>query len=238
MTTWGRYEELRPRQIDAILAHAPVAYIPWGALEWHSYQNPIGLDTLKVHALAMQVAARTGGVVVPPVYAGYQTMKPHAQFMHTIEVPAEVIMGLANAYLDQLADEGFKLTVLIMGHYGSEHVKALMHVCDNWATIRGAGTGMKVWAFPEHTVLPQGTEPPPDHAGKYETSLLMHLRPELVDLGELPAQGEVVGNEARMGIGGHDPRESSADLGARLAEQIISAIVAGVKERLAAEGAA
>ena len=235
MTTWGRYEELRPRQIDEILAHTPVAYLPWGALEWHSYQNPIGLDTLKIHGLALEAAARTGGVVVPPVYAGYQTMKPHAQFMHTIEVPAEVIMGLANAYLDQLADEGFKLTVLMMGHFGSEHVKALMHVCDNWATIRGAGTGMTIWAFPEYLVLPEGSEPPPDHAGKYETSLMMHFRPELVDLGELPAKGDILGNGTRMGIGGQDPREASADVGARLAEQIVSAVVDGVKERLAGE---
>jgi creatinine amidohydrolase/Fe(II)-dependent formamide hydrolase-like protein len=123
----------------------------------------------------------------------------------------------------------------MMGHFGSEHVKALMHVCDNWATIRGAGTGMKIWAFPEYLVLPAGTEPPADHAGKYETSLMMHFRPELVDLGELPAKGDILGNGARMGIGGQDPREASADVGARLAEQIVSAVVTGVKERLAGE---
>lgn len=235
MPAWGRYEELRPRQIDAILAETPVAYIPWGALEWHSYQNPIGLDAIKVSNLALEAAKRTGGVVVPPVYAGYQTMKPHAQFKHTVEVPAEVIMGLANAYLDQLADEGFRLTVLLMGHFGGEHVKALMHVCDNWPTIRGAGTGMKVWAFPEYVVRPEGADPPPDHAGKYETSLLMHLRPDLVDLAELPAEGEVVGNGPRMGIHGHDPREASAEIGARVAEEIVAAIAAGVRERLAAD---
>jgi creatinine amidohydrolase len=233
MSAWGRYEELRPRQIDAILAQAPVAYIPWGSLEWHGHQNPIGLDTIKVHHLAMEAASRTGGVVVPPVYAGYQTMKPHARFMHTIEVPAEVIMGLANAYLDQLADEGFKLTVLLMGHYGGEHVKALMHVAENWRTIRGAGSSMRIWAFPEYLVRPEGSQPPADHAGKYETALLMHYRPDLVDLGELPAAGEVVGNEPRLGIHGDDPRQASADLGARLAEEIVAAVVAGVTERLA-----
>mgnify|MGYP006201188507 CR=1 FL=1 len=32
----------------AVRAEAPVAYLPWGALEWHSYHAPIGLDGLPV----------------------------------------------------------------------------------------------------------------------------------------------------------------------------------------------
>ena len=80
MPAWGRYEDLRPRQVEAILKEAPVAYLPWGSLEWHSYHNPIGLDALKVHGLCMMAAEQTGGVVWPPIFAGYQTMKPHANY--------------------------------------------------------------------------------------------------------------------------------------------------------------
>ncbi len=231
MSAWGRYEELRPRQIDAILQEAPVAYIPWGALEWHSYQNPIGLDTLKVHGLAMMAAERTGGVVWPPIYVGYQTMKPHAGFKHTIEVPAETVMALANAYLDQCADEGFRLVVLIMGHYGGEHVKALTHVAENWRRVRNPDSDMQVWAFPEYRVREE--EPlRGDHAGAYETSLMMMLRPELVDLSELPAEGDIIGTQGGYGIGGEDPRQATPERGRELAELIVSGIVEGVKARL------
>lgn len=231
MPDWGRYEELRPRQIEAILRQAPVGYIPWGSLEWHSYHNPIGLDALKVHGLAVLAAQRTGGIVWPPVFAGYQTMKPHAGFKHTIEVPAEVVMGLANAYLDQAADEGFKLIVIMMGHYGGEHIKALMHVVENWPRYRGRDSGMKIWAFPEYRVDPENPLPG-GHAGAYETSLMMYLRPGLVDVSELPPEGEVVGVEAGFGIGGKDPRQSTREYGQELAETIVERIVAGVQERL------
>ena len=231
MAKWGLYEQLRPRQIDEILAEAPVAYLPWGSLEWHSFHNPIGLDALKVHRLCQMAAERTGGVVWPPIFAGYQTMKPHAGFKHTIEVPAEVVMGLANAYLDQCADEGFKLVVILMGHYGGEHVAALEHVARNWAKIRGKGSDMQIWAVPEYRVDPDNPIPG-DHAGKYETSLMMYLLGELVDLAELPAEGEVCGAEAGFGIGGQDPREASAEYGRELAERIVEALVKGVNERM------
>ena len=231
MPAWGRYEDLRPRQVEAILKEAPVAYLPWGSLEWHSYHNPIGLDALKVHGLCMMAAEQTGGVVWPPIFAGYQTMKPHANFKHTIEVPAEVIMGLVNAYLDQCADEGFKLVVVVMGHYGSEHVKAIMHVVENWPRVRQPGSDMKIWAFPEYRVREEAPLRG-DHAGLYETSLMMFLRPELVDLSELPEDGEVCGTEAGFGIGGEDPRQSTVEYGKELAETIVSGIVEGVQQRL------
>jgi creatinine amidohydrolase len=53
---WGRYENLRPAQIDAIRAQTPLAYLPWGALEWHSYHAPIGLDGIKAQELCEALA--------------------------------------------------------------------------------------------------------------------------------------------------------------------------------------
>jgi creatinine amidohydrolase/Fe(II)-dependent formamide hydrolase-like protein len=61
----------------------------------------------------------------------------------------------------------------------------------------------------------------------------MFLRPELVDLGELPTEGDVVSTAPEsFGISGDDPRQATAELGRRLAEEIVEGIVAGVRERL------
>jgi len=48
-----------------------------------------------------------------------------------------------------------------------------------------------------------------DHAARNETSLMMHLRPELVDLGQLPKSAD----EWPQGVGGDDPRKATADFG-------------------------
>jgi hypothetical protein len=34
------FTDLRPDQLEQTLAEAPVAYVPWGALEWHSVHLP------------------------------------------------------------------------------------------------------------------------------------------------------------------------------------------------------
>jgi len=233
MATWGRYEEMRPGQIDAVLAETPIAYLPWGSLEWHGPQNPIGLDALKAHALCIMAAERTGGVVWPPIFAGYETMKPHAGFRHTIEVPAEAVMAIANAYLDQAADEGFRLVFILMGHYGGQHMKAIRMAVENWPKIRGRGSDMKILAFSD-AELRRCDSPYPagDHAGACETSLMMHFRPDLVCLAALPREGPVCGIEAGYGVGGEDPRTATADLGAALAEEIVTEIVTRVTQAL------
>ena len=53
-----RYERLRPAQIVARREACPVAYLPIGTIEWHGEHNPVGLDTLKMHALLVHVRAR------------------------------------------------------------------------------------------------------------------------------------------------------------------------------------
>jgi creatinine amidohydrolase/Fe(II)-dependent formamide hydrolase-like protein len=55
-----------------------------------------------------------------------------------------------------------------------------------------------------------------DHAAKWETSILMHLRPELVDMERLDDR------TATEGIYGEDPRRSAnSELGAQVVESIV-----------------
>ncbi len=52
-----RLEYMRPEQIDAARARQPTIYLPFGALEWHGYHNPVGLDGLKAHEQLVGLAA-------------------------------------------------------------------------------------------------------------------------------------------------------------------------------------
>ena len=57
-----RYEFTKPEEYRAIKATVPIAYLPWGAHEWHGLHNPLGLDTLKVHGICQALCAATGGI--------------------------------------------------------------------------------------------------------------------------------------------------------------------------------
>lgn len=204
--TWGPYERLRPAQIDRIRRQTPIAYVPWGALEWHSYHNPIGLDGMLAHGQCTALAQETGGVVLPPLYVGTDTIKPYKGFRHSLEHPPDTIRRLCTEILEQLADEGFKVIVVITGHCGGRHTEALREAASTFATQ----TPMpKVWVVPAFE--PVQDIYPSNHAAQGETSLQLLFGPEMVDLAALPADRVATLDED--GVWGADPRLASTEEG-------------------------
>ena len=66
-----------------------------------------------------------------------------------------------------------------------------------------------------------------DHAGKWETSLLMALRPECVDMSRLPDDPD----ERLVGVFG-DAREATEEYGRRGVELVVQRIVAKAQQAL------
>ena len=214
------YDTLLPKEFGEELHRAPVAYLPWGALEWHGRHLPLGLDGLKAHALCRLTAERAGGVVLPPVWSGYETLALNG-FDHTLEFDRELVMALLRAYLGQLGRVGFRLVVVLTGHYGIEHVAALAEAADTFARSDG-GRDTAVWVLPEYE-LARDLGYHGDHAARWETSILMHLRPELVDLGRLDDR------TASEGIFGEDPRTTATR---ELGQSVTDRVVANLAQRI------
>jgi creatinine amidohydrolase len=222
---WGRYENLRPAQIEAIRKQAPIAYLPWGALEWHSYHAPIGLDGIKANGLCEALAQETGGVVLPPVYIGTDTIKPYKGFHHTIDHSAETVTKLCLEFLTQLADESFKVIVLVTGHYGGGHVDAIQKAAAEFAASHPE---IGLWAFPDSEPL-EGAYPK-NHAARGETSFQLLFKPELVDLTLLPPDRETTLDDD--GVWGEDPRKASTAEGAQMLKVFLENAVPKIRKLL------
>ncbi len=207
---WGKYAELRPAQIEAIQQLASIAYIPWGALEWHSLHAPVGLDGIKACGLCEALAKETGGVILPPVYVGTDTIKPYKGFKHTIEHSSTTVATLCREYLCQLADEGFRVIVLVTGHYGEGHVEAIKTAVDQFSD---ENPDVGIWAFPDSEPL-EGSFTA-DHAARGETSFQLLFQPEMVDLTTLPKRETTLDDD---GVWGEDPRKASAEQGQQMLE--------------------
>lgn len=219
---WGKYEQLRPDQIEDIQRRASIAYIPWGALEWHSYHAPVGLDGMKAHGLCEALAKETGGVVLPPIYVGTDTIKPFKGFKHTIEHNATTVTTLCAEYLRQLADEGFKVIVLVTGHYGEGHVAAIKKAVD---TFSKDNPDIGLWAFPDSEPL-EGAFPA-DHAARGETSFQLLFHPETVDLSKLPDREPTLDED---GVWGEDPRNATAEEGGDMLDIFLQKTVSKIKK--------
>jgi creatinine amidohydrolase len=210
---WGRYSDLRPAQIDAIRAAAPIAFVPWGALEWHSLHAPIGLDSVKAEGICTAIARQTGGVVLPAIPMGVNTIKPFKGFPHSIDVPADVATQVAETFCTQLADEKFKVVILFTGHYPPEQIDALEAGAER-ARKAFPETRFEVWSdliFLENAFKA-------DHAGATETSFQMHFVPGSVDLDALPQRPVTLDGD---GIMGEDPREATQERGSRQLEVVV-----------------
>lgn len=248
-----QYERLRPRQIIAAREACPVAYIPLGTIEWHGYQNPVGLDAIKAQALAVRCAQAGGGVVFPPLWYGESreeglmeaTAADAADITAAMQLPPD---SFAPGYMRVAPQEqydryqklllhilcevrslGFKVATLVCGHYPLiDHARAACSLFHQ-ARFRGKRAEMITWAFTGYELVKQELPEAGDHAGFWETCLLMALVPGLADLDELPKDP----NAKLTGVISHRPViESNAAYGEKAVGMIVERVAAAVGDRL------
>jgi creatinine amidohydrolase len=199
---WGRYSELFPNDLAAIRAAAPLAYLPWGALEWHGPHLPLGMDGITAEHVAERLVQRTGGVLLPTTWWPV-TALPHSA---SLSVNHKVIRVLLSQIFQGLAASGWRIVALISGHYAQGHELVLIDAAE--AAINDLG--LLVLTIPPMALIDEDML---DHAGLWESSQLMAIRPDLVRLDEL-GNGKL--DVASSAVLGQDPRgRASASLGER-----------------------
>jgi len=234
-----RYEELTPAELEEAIADCGAFIIPNGLLEWHGDHLPLGLDALKIQAIACDVSRRTGAVVLPVNYWGHGG---YGAFCGTLVFSEELVGALYGEMFAQLEKIGARLVVLITGHYGPAQVDLIKKSAADYMKR----SRLLVIAHPEYEAITMDSgEQPCDHAGKYETSFALHYFPELVRLdlfrrGECPIKHYARENERWPE---EDPsvnwiwkedlsRIASADLGADAAERIVNHVAMEIETAL------
>jgi creatinine amidohydrolase len=180
-----RLEELDPAGLETRLAARPALVLALGTIEWHSHHLPLGLDLLKAQAIAERAAGQADAVLAPPAWwAAGGVAQPH-----TLRLPAAVTEPVLTAVLRGFAEMGFRAIALVNGHYGLENSIAVRRAAL-------AVTDATVVPLADYELLTD-LGATGDHAGVWETALLLPVRPDLVHLdheGELPG---VIGDDPR-----------------------------------------
>lgn len=237
-----RYEEMKPGEVVIARTKKPVAYLPIGGIEWHGEHNPLGLDTVKAHELCIRAAQKGGGLVMPPLFWGESRQSGLLEFNYNVDgkvtekmqLPAENFskgyMGgvtpeqehefyehlLTHIYY-QLKSLGFRVIFVLCGHYP---LKA--HAERTAQKFMESNQNMRIYAGieadPVRDIYPNGG----DHAGKWETSIMYTLRPELVDVSILGDDKSI----KPIGVYGEDPRcDDLVEFGQKVTQDIIDRMV-------------
>jgi creatinine amidohydrolase len=189
-----RWEYLHPQEFAAAVAECPVCYLPLGTLERHGSHLPFGLDGLKAYGLCLRAAQRHGGVVLPPLHwgthgwwaeeyrRGLEGDRPtRKQPPGSVYIHEGLLMNLLLSMFREVEYAGFKVIVALTGHYPDNHLLAVKHAAAQYMV----DSQVKVWALAEYELSGE-VEVGRDHAGKWETSLLLALYPELVKMERCP----------------------------------------------------
>ena len=225
MTDKVLYEELTPREFKERLAEAPIAYLPLGTLEWHGEHLPLGSDGLQSRGFFVDLAKRVGGIVLPMLFVAPDRyrVEPDGTELYGMDIckaeryrayPDQQLPGsaywideetfatLLESILARLKRAGFGI-VVAHGH-GPSTGLFRSHI-DEWSKKHGLKL-FHCWRDDDSDGLGIQT----DHAGANETSLVMALRPELVQMENLDPNPDVF----PLAVDALDPRkEASAELG-------------------------
>lgn len=174
MPIWKNYEELRPDQLEELIAASPVAYWPLGLLEHHGWHLPIGFDGIKARRICERIAARNGGIILPTMWWGGGG--GHDVFKWSHYQNPQAIVAMLDTTARQLLDFGFRALVLLAGHYPWQSF-----LDDTVPTLRQDYPQALVLAGTEVSICGDAVQLRGDHAAKEETSFGLALFPEFVD---------------------------------------------------------
>ena len=264
MTT-VQFELLRPAQLVAERERCPLIFLPIGPLEWHSVHLPYGTDALNATEVARRVAERVGGVVLPTFYWGTERERPpevardlgfsERDYIVGMDFPNNMLKSLycreeflallVRELLDGLLALKYRLIVIVNGHGASNHLETLRRLSTEYTACSPA----RVLLAPAWLANDDTFKIGPGHADAAETSLMMALYPERVDMHELPPASEPLRNQDWAVVDAEtfrgrptpdhtvraeaDPRLSaSAQLGRQTLARIIDAVEQEVRAAL------
>ncbi len=233
-TTPVRWAELRPDDFFARRVACPVVYLPLGLCEPHGHVAPLGLDLIKAEYYCEEAARRFGGIVAPAQGYHIHECGFHAPWLVEVvgeedpllgAIPPHVMLHLFLYQLRAFALAGFQGVIAVSGHSGGSQ-EDLRRV----ATAFTERLGLPVILKTDSEWIPHLH--PGDHAGRYEVSQLLAIRPDLVDL-TLLRRGQEPGSGGRLALG-DDAGEATAGYGHVLNEAIIAVLgkaVAGMSRQ-------
>lgn len=246
------WERMRSDEFAAVLAHPDRWFVllPIGATEQHGDHLPVDVDIHAATEVCREVARRDDQVIVaPPLPFGYsaaQTYRPG-----TITLRSSTLIEVLRDTCGSILEQGFRKLLVVNGHNGNKWMagQLVTEIAKEPGVFVGALTyfDLTLQEFTERRVSRLGGE---GHAGELETALELHTRPELVldervaryvtptsayGFVDLAVRGPLAGGVRPEGIPYPDgvmgdPTVATAELGARILEAAVAAILEIIAE--------
>jgi creatinine amidohydrolase len=178
---------------------APIVLLPIGSTEQHGPHLPLSTDVVIPEAVAMGVAERVGGIVAPAISYGYKSQPKTGggnHFPGTLSLDGSTLIAVLRDVINELARHGVRKVVLFDGHmenqwFITEAIDLALRDQRREGVTDLRCIKLGYWEFidaeTEAYLFPGGLISwALEHAAVMETSVMMHLRPDLVRMDSVP----------------------------------------------------
>jgi creatinine amidohydrolase len=216
-----------------------VAVLPWGATEAHNRHLPYGTDVIEATRIAERAAelAHEQGArvaVLPTIPFGNDEQQLDQAC--TISFSTSTAIAVLNDVARSLIRQGIDRLVILNAHGGNQFQPLVRDVQSKYGILVVVANFYEMVPDVKRDVF----ENPGDHADELETSLLLHLCPDLVELPRAGAGGRrpfAIDGLVQPGVwtprpwskshpdtGSGDPSRATAEKGHRYFEAVTLAI--------------
>lgn len=241
------FAELAYPDLEELLAdpRPTVLLLPLGAVEPHGPHAPLETDTLISLGVCRRAAERLAddpevrALVLPPL--PYGVTRYGAAFPGAVSIGEETLRALVVDVARSLAAQGFRRIVLVNSHFEPEQVRTLR---DALAELGPSARLLDLTRRQNAERLTEEFRSGSCHAGRYETSLVLAHRPELVQRERMAAlESTMIDMPAAIADGQTDfiamgmdraycgaPAEATAEEGERTFATLVDLVVDLVRE--------
>lgn len=250
MTSSRDLSALRAPELPSALSKESIIVLPLGAIEQHGPHLPLNTDFVVAdevsHAAVNAVGEETQSWLLPTL--PFTKSNEHAWSAGTMWLSASTLMAVLDDIARSVASTPAKKLLFVNGHGGNSALTAMMNreIRLKW--------GLQTFLAHPHMPADQGGSSAASelgmgvHGGMDETSVMLHLRPELVDMSlavrrvpEKLADNQHVRFGGRVAFGwlsndffpeGHigDPTGANAEIGKSMFDSAVSSLGEALKE--------
>jgi creatinine amidohydrolase len=246
------FEKLNSENVRAEAGQG-ILVLPVGSVEQHGPHLPLTVDIEIPVGIATMVVETIKGFVAPAIVYGARSLPQSGgspDIPGTIRVRGGVLTDYLKDVIAGYVSMGFRFIVLLNGHYENEgFLFEAVELCRQEGSLEGA----RIIALSWWSLVPQGlvdklfgdrfTGWHAEHAGACETSLMLHLRKDLVGTARVdnatppragiymfPIEASKISNRGVLG----NSSSSSAEIGKALYDEICAQLVALVRKQMGA----
>lgn len=250
MVSSRQLADLRAPELASALTKDSIIVLPLGAIEQHGPHLPLSTDFVVADEVSRAAVAAVGeetqAWLLPAL--PFTKSNEHAWSSGTMWLSASTLMSVLDDIGRSVASTPARKLLFINGHGGNSALTAMMNreIRLKW--------GLQTFLAHPHMPADQGGSSAASelgmgvHGGMDETSVMLHLRPELVDMTqavrrvpEKLADNEAVKFGGRVSFGwlsndffadGHigDPTGATAEVGARMFSSAVDSLCTALRE--------